>query len=349
MPIGITLGKVSILRGEKARVRLPIASYYGQSRVTMPLQVVCGKLDGPILFVNACIHGDEVNGIEILRRIHQDPVLDDLRGTLIVIPVVNVYGFFNRSRYLPDRRDLNRCFPGSRKGSLAGRIAEMFITEVASKATHGIDLHTGSMHRSNLPQVRAEIDRPEVKELARAFGAPVILDTTLRDGSLREAVADLNIPVLVYEGGEALRFDEIAIRAGVAGVFSVMRKLEMLPPDRVDEIEVQPFIARSSRWVRAPESGVFRTYVPLGARVKKEEVLGHIGNPFGELEVPVIAPFAGIVIGRSMLPPTHEGEALFHIASFQKLDSVEASLEQFQSEHSPDTDEPGDYDIPPIF
>ena len=349
MTTAITLGNVSVNRGEKARIRLPIASYYGQARVSLPIQVVAGKQEGPILFVNACLHGDEVNGIEIVRRIHEDSLLDQLIGTLILIPVVNVYGFFNRSRYLPDRRDLNRCFPGSKKGSLAARIAELFISEVASKATHGIDLHTGAVHRTNLPQVRAEIDKPEVKKLAKAFSAPVILDTTIRDGSLREAVADLDIPVLVYEGGEALRFDEVSIRAGVAGVFSVMRTLGMLPPDEEEELDVQPYIARSSSWVRAPASGVFRTYVPLGARVQKGEVLGHIASPFGELEVPVIASFSGIVIGRSVLPPTHEGEALFHIATFKKLDSVEASLEQFQTEHSPETDEPGDYDIPPIL
>jgi len=345
----ITIGDVTIGPGEEVVVSLPIASYYGQSDIIMPVQVICGHKPGPTLLVNAAIHGDEVCGVEIIRRLLLEPGIEQLEGTLLLVPTVNIYGFLNRSRYLPDRRDLNRCFPGSEKGSLAARVAHLFIQEIAKKATFVIDLHTAAVHRDNLPQVRVSLDQPQCEALAKAFGAPVILDTNTRDGSLRAVMTDMGIPCLVYEGGEALRFDEFAIRAGVKGITSVMKSLEMLPADEETPQEVTPFVARSSYWVRAPESGIIRTHVPLGARVEKDELLGVIGGPFGHSEVPVYAPFSGIVIGRSTLPPTHEGEALFHIARFKTLSSVEASLEQFQSELDPVSDADNNQNEPPIY
>src|SRR5690606_2908907 len=211
--------------------------------------------------------------------------LRKLRGTLIAVPIVNVHGFIHHTRYLPDRRDLNRSFPGSETGSLTARLANLFLEEIVSKCSHGIDLHTGAIHRENLPQIRANFDDPETLAMARAFAVPVLLDSDLRDGSLRQVADERGIPTLLYEAGEALRFNEVAIRAGVKGIVSVMRHLGMLAPSRGTKREVDAVVARSSTWVRAAESGILRAIRPLGARVRKGEVIGLIADPMGDREI----------------------------------------------------------------
>jgi predicted deacylase len=251
---------------------------------------------------------------------------------LIAVPVVNVYGFINQSRYLPDRRDLNRFFPGSEKGSLASRLAWLLMHEVVAHCTHGIDLHTGSNHRSNLPQIRANMNHPETRRLARAFGAPVTINASVRDGSLREAVGSRGIPMLLYEACEALRFDEIGIRLGVRGILAVMRIIGMLPESRRQRLPVEPLMALSSTWVRAPSSGILRTSIALGRQVMAKRVLGTIGDPFGEDSVQVQSPVDGLVIGRLNLPLVYQGDALFHIARFDEATNVEGVLEAFEAD-----------------
>lgn len=203
--------------GQRALIDLALPKLNSHTRLSMPVHVVHGKRDGPRLFVSAAVHGDELNGIEIIRRLLDVKSLNRLAGTLVAVPVVNVYGLIHQSRYLPDRRDLNRSFPGSAQGSLAARVAHLLIDEIVRHCTHGIDLHTGAIHRTNLPQIRANLDDPETERLARAFGVPVLINATVRDGSLREAAAELGIPMLLYEAGEGLRFDEVCIRAGQLG------------------------------------------------------------------------------------------------------------------------------------
>ncbi|MDH3347993.1 MAG: succinylglutamate desuccinylase/aspartoacylase family protein, partial [Desulfobulbaceae bacterium] len=224
-----TIGEAVIQPGQRQTVDLPIARLYTHTAMDMPVHVIHGKKEGPTLFVSAAIHGDEINGVEIVRRLLKLKLTNNIRGTLIAIPIVNVYGFINRSRYLPDRRDLNRSFPGNNKGSLASHLAKVFMTEVVRKCSHGIDIHTGSNHRTNLPQIRVTLGNSETEQLAQAFGAPVILDSRLRDNSLRATVTDLGIPMLLYEGGEGLRFNESAIRVGLKGILAVMREIGMLP------------------------------------------------------------------------------------------------------------------------
>ncbi|MCW8982812.1 MAG: succinylglutamate desuccinylase/aspartoacylase family protein, partial [Gammaproteobacteria bacterium] len=271
----LIIGGRKILPGESVSIDLPVAMLHTQTPLSMPVQIRRGRKSGPTLFISAAIHGDELNGIEVIRRLHQHKSLSRLHGTLITIPIVNVFGVIEHSRYLPDRRDLNRSFPGSVRGSLAGRLANLFMTEIVANCTHGIDIHTGAMHRSNLPQLRVNLEDPETEQLARAFGVPVIINSDLRDGSLRQAASEQGIPMLLYEAGEALRFDEIAIRAGVKGIVNVMRTLGMLPKSSYkSRSAIEPLIARSSSWVRAPESGIFRAFAALGSRVKKDDVLG---------------------------------------------------------------------------
>ncbi len=291
------------------------------------MEVVNGRRPGPRLFVCAAIHGDEINGVEIIRRLLRRP-MRELAGTLITVPVVNVYGFIALTRYLPDRRDLNRSFPGTEKGSLASRLASLFLNEIVLRATHGIDLHTGAIHRCNLPQVRACLDQPETVRLARAFGAPVIVDANLRDGSLRQEVMERGIPMLLYEAGEALRFDEPSIRAGVRGVLDVMRALGMLPASRGRARPFEPFIAHSTHWVRAPESGILRDEIRLGAAVKQGQLLGVVADPLGREEFGVHASRDGVVIGRTVLPLVNEGDALYHVASFERPERVADRIEE---------------------
>ena len=330
----------TISPGSRLTLDLPLPQLYTHAPLTMPVHVIRGKKPGPRLFVSAAIHGDELNGVEIIRRLLKLPALNRLRGTLIAIPMVNVYGVIHHSRYLPDRRDLNRSFPGSDRGSLAGRLAHLFMTEIVANCTHGIDFHTGAIHRANLAQVRANLDDEETARLAHAFQVPVLLNSNLRDGSLREAAAECGIPMLLYEAGEALRFDEVSIRAGLRGTVNVMRELGMLPGiKRSAKAKIEPFVARSSNWVRAPMGGVLRTMIPLGGRIKKDELLGMISDPFGDKEVEVKSANGGIVIGRTNIPLVLEGEALFHIARFEDVKEVAQHLETFTSvyEETPPT------------
>jgi uncharacterized protein len=329
----ITIGGVEVKPGERRTVALPVTDLSTHTPISMPVHVVRGRRPGPSLFVCAALHGDEINGVDIIRRLLRLTALKRLRGTLITVPIVNVLGFVFQSRYLPDRRDLNRSFPGSIGGSLAGRLARIFLDEIVANSTHGIDLHTAAIHRDNFPQIRANLDDPVCDQLAQAFGVPVVVNTGFREGSLREAAAAHSVPVLVYEAGEALRFDENCVRAGVKGVVRVMRTLEMLPSPRGKEIrKLKSLVIRSSKWVRASQSGLLRSSVALGAAVKEGQVLGTIADPFGDNEVDVRAPIGGVIIGRSNLPLVHEGDALFHVARHEGTQVIARSLEEFEPE-----------------
>jgi predicted deacylase len=335
----VHIAGVDVAAGKRVSVDLPLPHLYTHTAVSMPVHIVNGKRAGPRLFVCAALHGDEINGVEVIRRLMRAPALRYLRGSLIAVPVVNVYGFVNQSRYLPDRRDLNRSFPGSERGSMAGRLARLLMDQVVEDSSHGIDLHTGALHRDNLPQVRACIeDHPATEQLARAFGTPVIINSNVRDGSLRQAVMELGIPMLLYEAGEALRFNEVAIRAGVKGIIGVMREIGMLKKRIRRRPPPEPFIARSTVWVRAPQSGILRSITPLGTRVQKGERLGVVADPFGAREEDVVATVSGLVIGRTNLPLVNEGEALFHIARVEELDSAAVAVEAFQAEFDPNAD-----------
>jgi predicted deacylase len=236
-----------------------------------------------------------------------------LCGTLIAVPIVNVLGFMTGSRYLPDRRDLNRAFPGSPRGSLAGRVANLMMREVVSKCAVGIDLHTGSDRRTNLPQIRTDLEDPRSRQLALAFAAPVIMHARLRDGSLRSAAREQGATVLLYEAGEAWRMDDWAVRAGVLGVRRVLAALGM-----TDQVEEEPpprsVECQRSGWVRARGTGMLHLDVDLGQRVDAGERLGGLFDAFGKRVRLVHADRAGIVIGRTEAPLVNSGDAVVHIA-----------------------------------
>ena len=324
------IGNTIIPAGSRLTVALPMARLYTHNEITLPVHVIHGRRTGPTMFVCAAVHGDEINGVEIIRRLLNVKVLNNLRGTLLAVPVVNTFGFIQRARYLPDRRDLNRSFPGTPKGSQAGRMAHMFMTEIAKRCDFGIDLHTGSNFRTNLPQIRACLDDPQTLELASAFGAPVVVPSQLREGSLREAVASLGKPVLVYEGGEALYFNEDVIRTGLKGVLNIMRYKGLLPPGRVRKVS-EPIITDQTSWIRASMSGIFTRKIKLGEMVKKGNLLGRLSDPIGDDSEDVIAPFSGVVIGQLNLPLAHEGDALIHLGKVPDHDEAEETMEVYTS------------------
>lgn len=322
------IGDTEIKAGSRVKLSLTSAKLYTDTEMSIPVEVIRAKRQGPTIFISAAIHGDELNGIEIVRRLLASDTFKLTRGTLIAVPMVNVYGMLTQSRYMPDRRDLNRSFPGSSKGSLTGRLANLFLTEIVSKCDYGIDLHTGAIHRSNLPQVRANLADEDTLSLAKAFGVPVLLNANLRDGSLRQAASESGTRILLYEAGEALRFDELSIRAGIKGIYNVLASLGMVAKRRRKKPLIEPFIANKSSWIRAPESGIVRDVKQLGDHVKKGDVLAQVCSPTGTYVHDVNAPRSGIIIGKQNIPLVQEGDAMFHVALFEEPEDVVDNLDQ---------------------
>lgn len=337
----LEFGGATIAAGSRQTVDLPVSVLSDHTPVTMSAHVVHGRRDGPSMFVSSGIHGDEVIGVEIVRRLLKMRSLASLRGTLIVVPIVNAFGFINRSRYLPDRRDLNRCFPGSAGGSLAARLAHLFVTEVVCRCDLGIDLHSAAIHRTNLAQIRIAPNNPELLELAKIFGAPVVLTSPIRDGSLRMSSRDNGVDVLLYEAGEALRFDEMAVRAGVAGILRVMRHVGMLPAKGIANAKANSVLCASSKWLRAPAGGLLRTFRAEGDVVSAGDALAAVSDPFGEHDTLITAPSDGIIVGRAVLPIVNEGDAVFHLATVKSNETAESAVDSLttQLEEDPLFDE----------
>ncbi len=308
------IGETQVQPGERLTVDLEVSTLANATRMNLPVHVVHGTQQGPVMFISGVVHGDEILGLEIVRRVLAHEALKAIKGTLLAIPIVNAFGFLNHSRYMPDRRDLNRSFPGSDQGSLASLLADLFFREVVKRSQFGIDLHTAALHRSNLPQVRIAPGEPELLRLAEAFAPPVILTSKTREGSLRQCASDEGIHVLLYEGGEALRFDEVAIEAGVKGVLRVMHVLGMI--EKAPPAPAHAIITRSSSssWVRAPEGGILHSVRRVGDKVGLKEPIAIITDPLGTVTVPVFAEDDGIIIGRTNLPIVNRGDALFHVA-----------------------------------
>jgi predicted deacylase len=326
------LGGKSVEPGEKKTIEMHLSRLADHTEMTLTARVIHGKKNGPVMFVSAAIHGDEIIGVEIIRRINSLKAINRLRGTLVLVPIVNSYGFIGLSRYLPDGRDLNRVFPGSENGSLASQLAHKFMTEIVEPAQYGIDLHSGAVHRENLHQVRADLDDPEVLKLAEAFGAAIMLNSNLRDGSLRASARDAGCKILLFEAGEALRFNEVAIVSGVRGILAVMRSVGMLVPSKSRKPKRDPIRADSSHWLRAPIGGIMRTRKKLGDRVRKGETLAIVSDPFGNAEELIVARASGIVIGRTNLPVVNRGDGVYHVARVRALADAEETLEELEQE-----------------
>ena len=332
----LVINGTKIEKGKRKQLEIVIAKLYDHTDITIPVEVIRGKEEGPVMFVSGAIHGDEINGVESIKRLlSRKKILSSIKGTLIAVPIVNVFGFNRNLRYLPDRRDLNRTFPGSKNGSLASRIAHVFMQEIVMKCQYGIDLHTGSAHRFNLPQVRGCLDNPEVEKLAKAFGVPVILNSNMRDGSLRQAAFEKGINILLFEGGEALRYDEKIISSAESGIIAVMCEIGMIQKKSVRSRlpkSREVFRAESSHWVRAPISGSLQVKKKIGNKVSKDQILGIISNPFGTEKTYVKAKKTGIIIGITMMPLVSNGDALFHVATFDNVRAVAEEVMYFDEE-----------------
>jgi predicted deacylase len=294
---------------------------------SLAVRVLHGARPGPVVFVSAAIHGDEIIGTAIIQRLAQELKPEALAGTLLLVPVANIFGFLNRSRYLPDRRDLNRSFPGSAGGSLAGQMANIFYREVVERSALGIDIHSAAIHRYNLPQIRIAAGNSQLVELAMAFGAPVIIESPLRDGSLRDLAHKRGVDMLLLEAGEALRFDRLSVETGVAGVGRVLAHLGMIEADDGLTNVGIPARANRSAWVRAPRGGVAHFSRESGAPVRKGDLLGCVTGLFGEDAQDMVSPVDGIIIGHATLPVVHQGDALFHIAEIPHPERVGARIE----------------------
>lgn len=337
----ITVSGLSIQRGIRVRTPLMTERLFDYSEVDVPVEIIRGKTPGPVLFVTGAVHGDEINGTETVRRLLASrKALSHIRGTLIAVPVVNVFGFNALARYMPDRRDLNRCFPGNPDGSLGARLAYTLLTEIVKQCTHGIDLHTGAIHRPNLPQIRADMANDnEIRRLADAFGAPVALNSPERDGSLRKTASAFGVKTLLFEGGEALRYNNAAIKTALDGIFGVMRAIGMLPDCEEtrpsDHKKKKVFFAEDAYWVRAGAGGSLRASKKPGATVKKGELLGVISDTFGGNRSEVRAEKEGVIIGMRLLPLVNAGDALFNIATFDAAEHGDDFLEHYDDLYSP--------------
>lgn len=321
------IGGLAVTPGSRASVDLPVSVLSNHTPMSLPVQVLHGREHGPVLFISGVIHGDEVMGVEVIRRVLKHEALASIKGTLLAVPIVNGYGLISHSRYLPDRRDLNRSFPGSDHGSLASVLADLMMREVVLRSDYGIDIHTAALHRSNLPQIRINPNDDELMGLAEEFGAPVILVSRLRDGSLRQSAQDRGVKVMVYEGGEALRFEETAIQAAVTGILRVMARLGMIEASHAKPPARKPTTSLSSHWLRAPQGGIFRSRMIIGDWVKPADVVGVISDPLGDVEAEIRAEESGIIIGQSHLPVVNRGDALFHIARARQPGTVQHHVE----------------------
>ncbi|MGH8916284.1 MAG: succinylglutamate desuccinylase/aspartoacylase family protein [Acidimicrobiia bacterium] len=309
----ISIGNTTVPPGRKVKIELPFARLPTGSDAYLPIAVINGRTAGPNMWVSGGIHGDEINGVEVVREVMRALDARNLRGAVIAVPIVNPLGFLMRSRYLPDRRDLNRAFPGSPRGSTASRLAHLFLTEVVSHCSVGIDCHTASNHRMNIPQIRADIDDEETLRLARAFGAPFTIESRIRDGSLRQAATERGIKMLVYEAGQSDRFDEEAIGFGVTGVMRTLSSLGMIDITLPGAGATR--VVRHTRWLRARRGGLVEIEPALGDRVVAGEVVARISDAFGARPTQIKSNLTGWVIARTLSPLANPGDPLLHLAS----------------------------------
>jgi hypothetical protein len=306
-------GAVSVPAGSARQLELPAGRLPSGTELSLPIEILHGVRGGPTLWLSGAIHGDEIVGVEIIRQVLNAVDAAELAGTIVAAPVVNVFGFVAGSRYLPDHRDLNRSFPGSRRGSMASQLARLFVDEVVDRCDLGLDFHAGSGDRTNLPQVRGNMDDPETRRLAIAFGPAIVIHSEPPKGTLRETALKRGRRVLLFEGGEPRRFSPAAVAAGSTGALRVLAALRMIDA-RPPSPDVEPFEARSTKWLRAPRGGIFRLEVKLGDRIRNGQQVGVISEPGSRVQTPVRSRAAGVVMGHAVNPLVYRGAALVHVA-----------------------------------
>ena len=311
MPDKIDIGGYKIARGEDKLIHLSIARLPTYTNIDLPIRVIRGEEKGPVLLLSGGLHGDEINGTEIVRRMLHRKLVDPIKGTIIAIPLMNVYGFIQNVRGVPDGKDINRSFPGTKSGSLANLVAYTIMNEIIPIIDYGLDFHTGGASRSNYPQIRCDFSIEQNLELAKAFGAPVTLNSRLIDKSFRKAAYKKGKHILVYETGESMRFDEHGIKLGIEGSLRLMKHLGMINT-APDPVESEMF--SSTMWVRAKYAGLSHPKIRLGDNIQQRQVIGTITDPYGNESFKIVSRQSGKVIGLNYNPVVHKGDAIFHIA-----------------------------------
>jgi len=311
--------------GETREINLTISEFHTATPANIPITVFRGVKDGPVLFVSAAIHGDELNGVGVIRKIIDEWDITAFNGSLVCLPIVNRFGFLHHSRYLPDRRDLNRCFPGDPSGPIASRISHILFHEVILKCTHGIDLHTASLRRSNIPHVRADMSNKEIRRMAKSFGTEIIIDHSGTQGSLRHSASISGVMTILFEAGETNRFQKKMIKKGFTGVYNVMAELGMIKRKKVaPEYQV---VVKKTEWVRADKGGILDILKKPGEIVYKEEEVAVITNPYGKEVHTQRSPLTGLIVGITTVPLANPGSGICHVAKLNKtLPLVEKAM-----------------------
>lgn len=309
----ITINKEKVLPGESALVRINVGRLPSGTRISIKAHVFNSINPGPVVLLLGGVHGDEINGVETIRKMLFEDKFENLnKGTIIAIPIVNIYGFINFSRAVPDGKDVNRSFPGSLNGSLASRVARVIAQKIIPHVDYIIDLHTGGSSRFNFPQVRYTASDENSFELAKVFGAPFVIKKPLIAKSLRKIANDKKIPIIVYEGGESLRFDGYSIQLAIDGISRVLNHLGMsnftiAPPEKMIHFT-------KTVWIRAARSGLFMWSKRSGQRILKDEIIGVTNDPQGLRSTSVVASRSGYIIGHNNASVVNQGDALFHIS-----------------------------------
>lgn len=324
--------------GETTSFGLPLPELLGYTPFYMPIKIIHGKTEGPCILLFATMRGDEFNGMEIINRLLKRSALKKLSGTIIAVPVLNVYGMLNRSRFLPDGQLLDRAFPGKEYGNYAARLAYLFTDRLLGLADVCVEYSSGQLNRNILPHVYTDLSREVNRALAYSFQVSVITNSDLNPGTIHSVAGEENMPILTYRAGEAMRFSKKAIRMGVRGTIRLLRNLDMLPADRREKKEAAPapLIAQRSSWIYATKSGIAYHYKKVGDRVAENDDLARISEPWGSFaEVTVKAPREGIIVGSNDMPLVYEGDALFMLGRFKELDEAADTLRAWPDQNGP--------------
>ncbi|MCA0131470.1 succinylglutamate desuccinylase/aspartoacylase family protein [Winogradskyella alexanderae] len=307
---------VKVGLGKSAKVSFNVAKLHTQNKIDVPVIIERSKKPGPTVLITAGIHGDEINGVEIVRQVIAKGINKPKKGTIICIPVINVFGFIHMDREFPDGRDLNRVFPGGKSGSLASRVANKLMTEIVPHADLILDFHTGGADRFNAAQIRIVKNEVVLDELAEIFGAPIIFYTKNLNKSFRNSCYKLGIPMLLFEGGKSFNIDKTVTNTGVNGIKRVLNHLEMLNSKfKVSNPKKNAIKILDSKWIRASHSGMFKSRVSVNTFVKKNDLLGHITDPYGSFNQFVKAPSDGYIFNVNESPIIYQGDAIFHIST----------------------------------
>ncbi|CZP46397.1 TPA: succinylglutamate desuccinylase/aspartoacylase family protein [Legionella pneumophila] len=332
----LTICDATIHPGEIANLALPLPELYSCTSFFMPIKVVRGKQAGPCVLVFSALKGDELNGLEIINRLLEPGRLQNLKGTLIAIPVLNVLSLFSHLKTLSYEIHLERCFPGKADGTYGERIAHIFTKEILTKADYCIELQSGAINHDILPQIYCNIADAQCKTLARHFAAPVITNTPVKSNSLRKTTEKLNIPLLIYQAGEALRFNESAINVGLNGIYRILHALDMLhtAPELLSD-SFKSIFSEDQDWIYSHKSGVLTSKVELGQLIHKKQVIGFINDPFGAGSPETIkSPSDGVVVGINRHPLIYEGQSIFKIASFLDNNRAETVIEAWGEQYN---------------